>query len=378
MTEAWWPLPESFWLDQSLDTLPPRQTFPLLKIHSPHTASGIAVDSHKGASSHTLFLNYYIIIRTPSHTLSHTLFHSPSPSLIHTLTPSLSPLMCGDICNKGVDLTMHPPHQRLEAAFVYLSLAKELGVHVDTYELAPAVASPQSVKKSLGLHKNDCCHVSMQGSGQGPRGKTLQDLTTEASIGTGGGDIPGGGGSAAVDQPCAILTARSQVAGSVELVVMPYNYPVLLPLLKRILDMLKNSNIASSNIALQDQLWVSQFRKELGVYLLNIPANYYPTLLMLLKSLRLNVLTSNLQVAQNTPTTHPLIHPLPHRNTPSNTPSNAPSNAPSNTPSNTSSHPLILLSSDLQNSYDGKIHVTPFKQVKTHLSVSLTSPLLFL
>ena len=271
MAEAWWPLPESFWLDQSVDALPPRQTFPILKIHSPHSSSGTAADIHKGVG--------------------------------------------GDINNQ----------QRLESASVYLSLARELGIHVDTYELAPAVGSPQSVKKSLGLHKNDCCHVSVQGSGQGPRGRTLQDLSEQyhtdvlAGGAGGAGDI-GGGGSAAVDQPCAILTARSQVPGSVELMLMPYNYPILLPLLKRCSDMLKNSNIASSNIGLQDQLWVSQFRKELSVYILNIPANYYPKLLMLLKNLRLNtLLSSNLQVIQLNPGTlaqiylcQTLICPLTH------------------------------------------------------------------
>ena len=252
---------------------------------------------------------------------------------------------------------MHQQHHRLEAANVYLSLARELGVHVDTYELAPAVGSPQSVKKSLGLHKNDCCHVSMQGSGQGPRGRTLQDLSEQYHTDGGGGDI-GGGGSAAVDQPCAILTARSQVPGSVELVVMPYNYPVLLPLLKRSSDMLKNSNVASSsNIGLQDQLWVTQFRKELSVYFLNIPANYYPKLVMLLKNLRLTILLpSNQQVAQNTALSLSLLQPLSHLDESSST--------LSNTFPNISSHLFMFFFSVLQSSFDGKIHVTPFKQVK--------------
>ena len=177
-----------------------------------------------------------------------------------------------------------------------MDLAAELHIPIDTYELAPSPGAPLSIKKSLAINTVERCHVTVAGCGR----PDIQDSSGPmvgaaflASIAHNNANIINGSNQGVA--PFAILTPRSKVPGSCELKILPFNYPILLPIIKKALDHIKKSvllAIPSSKIF--SQPWIEQVKKELGAYLHTVPTYVYPCVGELLRCIGLEPLTKQI------------------------------------------------------------------------------------
>ena len=217
-TAVRWPIPESYWVDSTVEKFPSRDSFPALTIcrHAPSVAensSGVA------------------------------------------------------------DISGSPDY--------FLNLARELRLHLETFELAPTPGAPMSVLKSLGVNSQEKYHVYVQGSGK----PTTLDST--ASIGslmlTSQANVTANAinGSSHAVPPFAILLASStsKTRGSCELKILPFNYPIILPLLQKALEIKKKCQTQQK---LLQHPWYSQCQTELYAYLHTVPSYAYPPVIEML------------------------------------------------------------------------------------------------
>lgn len=177
-----------------------------------------------------------------------------------------------------------------------MDLASELHIPIDTYELAPSPGAPLSIKKSLAINTVERCHVTVAGCGR----PDIQDSSGPvvgaaflASIAHNNANIINGSNQGVA--PFAILTPRSKVPGSCELKILPFNYPILLPIIKKALDHIKKSVLlAMPSSKIFSQQWVEQVKKELGAYLHTAPTYVYPCVGELLRCIGLEPLTKQI------------------------------------------------------------------------------------
>jgi hypothetical protein len=140
------------------------------------------------------------------------------------------------------------------------------------------MGSSLTVRKNLGISKEESFHVCVKGSGPSP-------ADAQAMLGSAGGTLGGiphammsGGASS---PPFAILLGGPTVA---KLVVLPYNYPVILPLMHRAWEALRTGTAAGMPLSqLQQQPWAHVWRQELSAYLWTVPMYYYGAVQSMLK-----------------------------------------------------------------------------------------------
>lgn len=227
-TAVRWPIPESYWVDSTVEKLPPRESLPV-----------------------------FTIIR-----------HVPSPS---ESSPGLA------------DVSGSPDY--------FLSLAKELRLHLETFELAPAPGAPISVKKSLGANSQEKFHVCVQGSGKPSTADSTASvgslmLTSQANV-----TANAINGSSHAVPPFAVLLASSRTPGSCELRILPFNYPIILPLLQKAFEAIKKCQAQQLPPAqILHQPWYSQCQTELYAYLHTVPSYAYPPVLEMLRHMGLKSL----------------------------------------------------------------------------------------
>lgn len=164
----------------------------------------------------------------------------------------------------------------------FLRLAKLLRIPLDSYEIAPAPGAPQSIKKSLGVGAEKC-HVSVQGSGKTDTvdpaasvGSAILTNSINANL-----TINAVGGYTHANPPFAILLPYSAVPGSCELKVMPFNYPVILPLMYRTLEDVRKYNLSVAQAIKQS--WMMQAQREIFRYLHTVPSYAYPPVVEMLR-----------------------------------------------------------------------------------------------
>ena len=217
-TAVRWPIPECYWVDSTVEKFPSRDSFPALTIcrHTPSLAESSSGDA--------------------------------------------------DICGS-------PDY--------FLNLAKELRLHLETFELAPAPGAPMSIFKSLGVNSQEKYHVYVQGSGK------PSTLDSTASIGslmlTSQANVTANAinGSSHAIPPFAILLASStsKTRGSCELKIMPFNYPIILPLLQKAFEVKRSCQTQQK---LLQHPWYSQCQTELYAYLHTVPSYAYPPVIEML------------------------------------------------------------------------------------------------
>lgn len=164
----------------------------------------------------------------------------------------------------------------------FLRLAKSLRIPLDTYEIAPAPGAPQSIKKSLGVGVEKC-HVSVQGSGKTDTvdpaasvGSAILTNSINASL-----TMNSMLSNTHVNPPFAILLPYSPVPGSCELKMMPFNYPVILPLMQRALEDIRRYNLPVAQAVKQP--WMVQCQIEIYAYLFTVPSYAYPPVVEMLR-----------------------------------------------------------------------------------------------
>ena len=80
--------------------------------------------------------------------------------------------------------------------------------------------------------------------------------------------------------PFAILLPYSPVPGSCELKMMPFNYPVILPLMQRTLEAIRRYNLPVAQTVKQP--WMMQLQMEIYNYIFTVPSYaYHPVVDML-------------------------------------------------------------------------------------------------
>ena len=180
----------------------------------------------------------------------------------------------------------------------YLDLAVELRIPIDTYELAPSPGAPLSIKKSLAINTVERCHVTVAGCGR----PDIQDSSVPftgaaflASLAHNNANLINGSNQGVGVAPFAVLTPRSKVPGSCELKILPFNYPIILPIIKKATDQMKKcALLAVPGSKVFSHPWVDQVKKELGAYLHTVPTYVYPCVAELLRYIGLEQLTKQI------------------------------------------------------------------------------------
>jgi hypothetical protein len=237
-----WPIPESFWISQITENFIPRQRHPVLTI-----AKGMTAESGTGSGTSA----------------------STSAAAVATIAP--------------------PKY--------FLKLAKELDLAVDSYEVIPAVGASYSVNQSLGITNEESYHVYVKGSGP-----TQADIHSILA-GLGGAAVGGGlaaiaastssitstGGGGGLSSPPFAIIRSGRVA--TELIVLPFNYPIILPLMHRAWDALRTGTAAGLPASqIYQQPWAHLWRQELTSYLWTVPVYYYNAVQLMLKRVGLKAL----------------------------------------------------------------------------------------
>ena len=171
----------------------------------------------------------------------------------------------------------------------FLGLAKELRIYAEAFELAPAPNAPLSVKRALGVKSQEKCHVSAQGSGRPDSSASMGSnlIVSQANMKT---NAISGSGLAV--PPFAILLPYSKTPGSCELRVMPFNYPVFLPMVHRAVEAIKKHQASAlPSLPLSSQPWVAKYMEELKAYVHSVPIYAYPAVIETLRHLGLKTLT---------------------------------------------------------------------------------------
>ena len=180
----------------------------------------------------------------------------------------------------------------------FLDLAVELRIPIDTYELAPSPGAPLSIKKSLAINTVERCHVTVAGCGR----PDIQDSSIPftgaaflASLAHNNANLINGSNQGVGVAPFAILTPRSKVPGSCELKILPFNYPIILPIIKKATEQMKKcALLAVPGSKVFSHPWVDQVKKELGAYLHTVPTYVYPCVAELLRYIGLEQLTKQI------------------------------------------------------------------------------------
>ena len=164
----------------------------------------------------------------------------------------------------------------LYAPDYYLNIARELRIPLDTYELSPSPGAPLSIKKSLGVGSHEKCHVTVQGSG---RPNTIDaSASVGSSILTSYANMSASAinGNTHTVPPFAILLPYSRIPGSCELRVMPFNYPIILPILKKAIEQVKKcQSLLMPQSQIFSQPWAELCSKEIFAYLHTVPSYAY-------------------------------------------------------------------------------------------------------
>lgn len=164
----------------------------------------------------------------------------------------------------------------LYAPEYYLSIARELRIPLDTYELSPSPGAPLSIKKSLGVGSHEKCHVTVQGSG---RPNTIDaSASVGSSILTSYANMSASAinGNTHTVPPFAILLPYSRIPGSCELKVLPFNFPIILPILKKAVEQVKKCQaLLMPQAQIFSQPWAELCSKEIFAYLHTVPSYAY-------------------------------------------------------------------------------------------------------
>jgi hypothetical protein len=162
--------------------------------------------------------------------------------------------------------------------------AKELDINFDIYDINvchPLMMSPnanQNLYQTLGVVKDERYHVFISES-------CKLDILSTNNIGL------------KVLPPFAILST-GKLPGSIELMILPFNYPKLIPLIKTALDIIKNQQTATqlSSQQIFQQPWTSQWKIDFSHYISNVPPYYYNSLKILMKRIGLYTLITGMIV----------------------------------------------------------------------------------
>jgi hypothetical protein len=238
-----WPIPEGFWVNVLIDKYLPRDPYPVLTVSRHHLLT--AADGVSG----------------------------PQGQRQGTVSGSAQGQAQGQ--GQGQGVSEGSPEY-------FLRLAKSLRIPLDTYEIAPAPGAPQSIKKSLGVGVEKC-HVSVQGSGKTDTvdpaasvGSAILTNSINANL-----TINAMMSNTHVNPPFAILLPYSPVPGSCELKMMPFNYPVILPLMQRALEDIRRYNLPVAQAVKQP--WMVQCQIEIYAYLFTVPSYAYPPVVEMLR-----------------------------------------------------------------------------------------------
>lgn len=165
--------------------------------------------------------------------------------------------------------------------------AKELDINFDLYDinvcnsLSMGSNTNQNLYKTLGLIKDERYHVFVSESSKLDIHSTNNSVLNLSQI---------------YPPPFAILSPGKS-PGSIELMILPFNYPKLIPIIKSALDMIKSQQ-TTSHISIQQifqQPWSLQWKSDFSNYLSNVPPYYYKSLKNLMKRMGLyNLVTGML------------------------------------------------------------------------------------
>jgi hypothetical protein len=243
-----WPIPESFWVNVLIDKYPPRDPYPVLTV-SRHNLT--AADGASGAQG-----------------------QGQRQGIVSGSGQGQGQVQ-GQGQGQGQGVSEDSPEY-------FLRLARSLRIPLDTYEIAPAPGAPQSIKKSLGVGVEKC-HVSVRGSGKTDTvdpaasvGSAILTSSINANL-----TINAMMSNTHVNPPFAILLPYSPVPGSCELKMMPFNYPVILPLMQRALENIRRYNLPVAQAVKQP--WMVQCRTEIYAYLFTVPSYAYPPVVDMLR-----------------------------------------------------------------------------------------------
>eukprot|EP01041_Mallomonas_annulata_P009658 gene9658-20085_t len=175
----------------------------------------------------------------------------------------------------------------------FLHTAADIDLSVDVYELH----SHSSSSSSSSYHKPSVSHGVLKALG------ARKDI--KLTVFVQGSGLEGGGGGGCVSHPVGVIQASGRGPDAEELILLPYNFPVLIPILKKVVDAHRialaaagGAHVAHPNININQSsqaVHVSpQIREELLAYVRTVPMSHLTALANLFRKFKIyNVLQTD-------------------------------------------------------------------------------------
>lgn len=176
------------------------------------------------------------------------------------------------------------------AASAFLRMATELNVPMDIYP----IICDNLFHQNLGVSADEkyAVGIAITNLSDGIVMNSASIIASEGPVHSGGNNLEGFGNHTNC-VPFAILCPGKGAPGSVELVILPFNYPKILPLLKTAIDNLRGS-LPSSLAA--SQTWTINWRQEYKHYLSTTPTYFHSSLSRMIQRLNLKILFQQQQL----------------------------------------------------------------------------------
>mmetsp|Transcript_23970 Transcript_23970/g.35184 ORF Transcript_23970/g.35184 Transcript_23970/m.35184 type:complete len:932 (-) Transcript_23970:80-2875(-) len=163
-----------------------------------------------------------------------------------------------------------------------VNMARSNGLHIDCYEVS--VISLHGEAVVINLHSSQP-HKSSSSVNQDEK------EVYEGCLGSRwcGVRVPGSQKTGSTSSPIFGVLCPSATSKRSDLLVLPYNFPVFLPLLQQARNIFEHQVGASANPATS---LPSEWLENMGAYLRTVPPYYFPAMYKLFKPLRLHVFIS--------------------------------------------------------------------------------------
>jgi hypothetical protein len=197
-----------------------------------------------------------------------------------------------------------------------VGIARSVGLHIDTYDLNVISVKGDSLRVHLhGRPPSSKTKKGKANAAAAAAGLLTLDGCTPAEGGAGAGTEPSEGmtisNGCLESKWCGVRVARSDAKETThppifgiicpstqdpkqksELLVLPFNFPVLLPLLQQAKDIMQHTRGGFINTSSMQQCFPQAWQSAMAAYLHTVPPYYLPSLYRVFKPINLHVFIS--------------------------------------------------------------------------------------